>query len=640
MTLSRRTVNPDSSLRRRLLFGSISLAVAVSIIFIIVAYRLASDLGESVELQASNKQLEWFFSELKALPLSDKNVEQVKQAIKLSHSFQSLDQELVALNIWFEEKNYEIRSHPSTSLISKKVIEPEGGLTSSGTIDSDEGRLFWGYQSEAKSGLSLLLVRRITSLDTALDYVTSRLSITAFLTFWLAIWAALIMSAIIAKRFEENNQKLSYLAMHDPLTGLRNRTFLMEYFANFLADANRLTETTNKPLDSALLLIDLNKFKDVNDTYGHAIGDQLLCTLASRIQLLVGEEHVLVRYGGDEFIVWMKAAGKEAALALSEQILVSCSQAIPLVDNQFEVGASIGIAFYPQHGANIDSLFKHADIAMFQAKRLRLGVQIYQADQQDISELQVRLRGQLNSALALKQFKLLYQPKVSLPDGRIYGAEALARWQHPTEGLLAPDLFISLIEQGGIVHSFSRFVVEDALMQISTWLERSISLCVSVNLSAYNLADNELVTFIQDKLEMYKVPANLLEVELTESATMVDIETTKSTFAKLRKLGVKLSIDDFGTGMSSFAYIKQLDVDYVKIDRSFIANVMEDRRDELIVQGLISMCHSLNKSVIAEGVENVETSIRLHELGCMYAQGYHFGRPMDANELFKLVNTH
>jgi EAL domain-containing protein (putative c-di-GMP-specific phosphodiesterase class I) len=344
------------------------------------------------------------------------------------------------------------------------------------------------------------------------------------------------------------------------------------------------------------------------------------------------------RYTGDEFVVWIPGAGKETVLALSEQILASCRQAIPLVDNQFEVGASIGIALYPQHGADIDSLLKHADIAIYQAKRLRLSVQMYQADKQDITELQVRLRGQLNSALTREEFTLLYQPKVSLPDGKVFAAEALVRWQHPTEGLLAPALFIELIEQCGIIHGFTRFVIEEALKQISCWLERGISLCVSVNLSPYNLADDKLVTFIQTKLQLHNVPAELLELELTESATMVDIKTTIATFARLRALGVKLSIDDFGTGMSSFSYIKQLDVDYVKIDRSFIANVLEDRRDKLIVQGLITMCHSLNKTVIAEGVETAQQAACLHELGCLYAQGYYFGRPMKADELFKKIN--
>ncbi|MFT6897131.1 MAG: putative signal transduction protein with EAL and GGDEF domain [Paraglaciecola sp.] len=298
MPPSRPPLNTDSNLRRRLLLGSISLAVAVSIIFIVVAYRLASDVGESVELQTSDNQLTWFLNEIKELPLSEKDSEQIKQTIKRNQLFRFFETELIALQLWIDGEKHDIRSHPSTSLISKKVLDSQGKLTASDKIDTEQGRLLWSYLSDVPSGLSVLMIRKISSLDKALEYVANRLSITAFLTFWLAVWAALIMSAIITKRFEENNQKLGYLAMHDPLTGLKNRTFLIEHFARFISDTKTLTGHSKSAMNSALMLIDLNKFKDVNDTFGHAIGDQLLCTLATRIRQLMDKKQVLVRYKG------------------------------------------------------------------------------------------------------------------------------------------------------------------------------------------------------------------------------------------------------------------------------------------------------------------------------------------------------
>jgi diguanylate cyclase (GGDEF)-like protein len=639
MIFSQNTFKKNSNLRRSMLFGSIGLAIALSIIFKVVAYRLASDLGESVELQTSNKQLVKFFNVLKEFTLPEGDSEQIKQTIEHNQLFRIFDPGLVALQIWVGTEKFDIRSHSATSLISKKLLDTQGVFTTSGKLDTELEKLSWSYNNDVQSGLSVLMIRKISHLNNTLEYFVNRLSITAFLIFLLAVWAAFIIYTIITKRFEDNNQKLNYLPIYDPLTGLKNRTVLLEYFARFLSHTRAANDDNKRAINGALMLIDLNKFKDVSDTSSQVLGDPFLCTLAAQIQPLLDEKHVLV-YGENEFVLWIEGAGKETALALSEQILTRCSQVVPLVKNQFEVGASIGIALYPQHGADIDTLFKHADIAMYRAKRHRLGVKIYQPDTHAISKLQVHLSGQLNNALAHKQFTLLYQPKVSLPDGKIFGAEALVRWQHPTEGVLAPAVFIELIEQCGMVHCFTRFIIEEALIQISCWLKRGVTLCVSVNLSPYNLADDKLVTFIKTKLQLHNVPPELLELELTESATMIDIKTTIATFAKLRALGVKLSIDDFGTGMSSLSCLKQLDVDYVKIDRPFITNMLKDSRDELILQSLISMCHSLNKTIIAEGVETPLQAERLHNLGCLYAQGYYFGRPMKADELLDKINNY
>ena len=616
----------DNSLRRRLIIGSLSLAIAVSIIFIVVAYRLTSDLAESIEVKAFNKQFNWFFSELEVLNSDLDKPDSLFSAVQKNRVYQNLESDFVKFELLSNDQSLSIRDTLDTTEITQVIRNLGFPLQADGATEIDNQRVFWQFQRNSSGSFSLLIVRKISSLDETLDYIANRLSITAFLTFWLAIWAALAMSAIITKRFEANNQKLAYLAMHDPLTGLKNRTYLTEYFATQIDHQSSVQR-------GALLMINLNNFKAVNDAFGHATGDELLSELASRLKVTLVEKHLLVRFSGDVFVIWLNTDDPQIIMPLVSEILACCGGQVQIANKQFEVGASIGIACYPSDGTDLDTLLKHADIAMFQAKKFRIGAEFYQKQLPEFSERQVLLRGQLSRAVELKQFILVYQPKVSLPDGKLIGAEALARWQHPEEGLLSPDSFIELVEQGGIIHSFSRLVINEAVRQVSVWLATGKTIPVSINLSVYNLADIDLVPFIKEQLEQFKVPAHLLEVELTESATMVDITVTKKAFTDLRNLGVKLSIDDFGTGISSFAYLRELDVDFVKIDRSFVASMMDDKRNELVVQGLISMCHSMGKIVIAEGIETEQQAHKLHELGCGIAQGYYFAKPCFAEDM-------
>lgn len=622
----------DISLRRRLIIGSISLAIAVSIIFIVVAYRLASDLAESTEVKQINKQFSWLFDEFEASLQNNQTPTQLIDALKSTRSYKSIESDIVAVDVLFQQQKFSENNIINQSTILDELRELDFPESANGAFFLNDQRLFWQFQQSAEDTFSLVVVYKISSLDAALGYVAKRLSITAFLTFWLAIWAALTMSAVITKRFEDNRQKLAFLAMHDSLSGLKNRTYLHDFFDNEIKHKLSIASNENGPF-GALLIIDLNKFKDVNDTFGHAVGDELLKVISSRLQALIDNKDLLVRYGGDEFVIWFRMEVSRDVSLLVSKILDCCSLPVPLADLQFEVGASIGIAYCPQDGNKLDTLCKNADIALYQAKKMRNGFAFYQKQLPHFSQRQVLLRGQLSQALELEQFVLVYQPKVSLPDGKVVGLEALARWQHPLDGLLSPAVFIDLIEQSDAVHSFSRFVITEAIRQGKQWLDLSIYLPISINLSAYNLADTELVPYLREQLAFYQFPAHLLEVELTESASMIDVAVTQEAFAELHSLGVSISIDDFGTGMSSFAYLRELDMDYVKIDRSFVASMMLDRRNELVVKGIISMCHDLDRKVIAEGIETQEQAQKLYELGCRFGQGYFFGRPASAIDI-------
>jgi predicted signal transduction protein with EAL and GGDEF domain len=293
----------DTSLRRRLIVGSISLAVAVSIIFIVVVYRLASDLAESTEVKEFNKQFQWFFDELEGLYSKIEDPDKLLTAVLNNSFYQRIESDLVAVEVLSNNKlRHQIRNTVDITQITDELGILNFSINANGIMDAKDQHLVWQYQRSSDNTFSLLVVRKINGLEDALDYIANRLLITAFLTFWLAIWAALVMSALITKRFEENNEKLVYLAMHDSLTGLKNRTYLVEFFNSQHAERKN-TDISTEENSAALLMIDLNKFKDVNDTFGHTTGDQLIKVIALRLKEGITKKDILVRYGGDEFVI-------------------------------------------------------------------------------------------------------------------------------------------------------------------------------------------------------------------------------------------------------------------------------------------------------------------------------------------------
>lgn len=636
MTGENQTISLNTDLRRHLLFGSIGLAIVVLIVFIIVTYRLSSDLGESIESAYIKNHVQKISDLVIDIPdlgeLATPEKHQRLQAYFSEHSYY-LDQDVVSFHLWLTVEVFKIKNdkrfdhNPDVAMaISKKT-------SSNGLIKIKGERYSWVYQNSTQGG-ELLFIRKVYALDQAIDYMFTRLSISAFLTFWLAVWSALMISSLITKKFIKGNIRLNYLANHDTLTQLPNRTSLHDRVNRYLKPINSTEYTPNEQVNEAsILLIDLNKFKEINDTMGHQVGDTLLQAIALRLGQFVDENTRVFRYGGDEFVIWQEKSNQENAKVLAEGIIKKFRQPVLIEGSKFEMSASIGIACYPEDGPTFNELFKNADIAMYHAKRLRLGYQSYQKRLDLRSALRVNLRGQLNHALTNDEFVLHYQPKVRLTDGKIFGVEALVRWQHSVEGLLAPDMFINIIEQSDIVHEFTRYVFKQAIAQCKSWMKQGIRLSVAVNISPYNLMDPELISFLQKQLDIYDVPAELIEVELTESATMVGIETTQKVFSELKNMGVQLSIDDFGTGMSSLAYIKQLNVDYIKVDRSFITNIVTDTKDEAIIMSILLLCQKLNREVIIEGVETKEQKEKLTSLGCKFAQGYYFGKPVPVEEL-------
>ncbi len=411
-------------------------------------------------------------------------------------------------------------------------------------------------------------------------------------------------------------------SLHDPLTGLANRALLTDRL-----DAALQTATTSDEV-IALLLIDLDRFKEINDTFGHKYGDQLLTQIGRRFVAVVGDRDTVARIGGDEFAVLLRDVDNlAAACETAENLLRALETSFKVEGVELEVDASIGIVLSGEHGPDAVTLLQHADVAMYVAKTRNVGVFAYSKEVDDHSPERLALLGDLRRALELHEIVLHYQPKVRVATGEVVGVEALARWEHPTRGLLYPDSFIPAAEHTGLIGPFTRYVLDAALAQARTWADAGVPLTVSVNLSGRNLLDDRLPTEVADLLTAHGVPASLLELEVTESAIMLDPVRARQLLQSLSDLGIRLSIDDFGAGYTSLSQLKILPVDELKIDRSFVMTMSADARDALIVHSVIELAQNLGLNIVAEGVETAEALGMLRGFGCDVAQGYYIARP-------------
>lgn len=474
-------------------------------------------------------------------------------------------------------------------------------------------------------------IKKTTTLDLTRSYVAKRLFITSILVFWISVWLALTLSSLIAKRAQEINDALAKIATHDALTGLPNRLFLMEE----LEDSLPIEDNKGKRSQGSLFVIDLDKFKEVNDSFGHSAGDTLLKEISLRLLEVVLPPNRLMRIGGDEFVIWAPNQTINEAEKLADALVNVCDSPILINGLAINTGASIGIAHYPTHTSDPETLIVCADTAMYKAKEQRSGWQLY--DQTTITDYKrnLQLRAELNEAMSQKQIVLHYQPKVELNTGDVIGVEGLCRWEHPKLGLLSPGHFIDLIEDSGKVQEFGRYILDTAFKQASDWLQQNIRLPIAVNLSPYNLLDPGLVEFIRSRLQHYQIPPSCIEIELTENETCLNIKHIKSVLLDLHALGVSLAIDDFGTGMSSLAYLAQLNVDVLKIDRVFIHDIEDNSGHRSIVSSAITLSQSFGCKVVAEGVETESQAALLTRMGCPYAQGYLFAKPMEIADLAK-----
>ncbi len=435
---------------------------------------------------------------------------------------------------------------------------------------------------------------------------------------------------------ETANKQLRYLATHDALTGLPNRVLMDDRISQCMALADRQNQTF------AVILLDLDRFKLVNDSLGHGVGDELLKEVARRLKSVVREIDTVARLGGDEFVLIITQSPERGAVqAVAHRIIESMKAPVRIAGLEIHTSPSIGIAFYPGDAVTVETLLANADAAMYYAKQQgRNNFQCFMPRMNTATQEKVRLESDLHAALEQKQFELHYQPKVNTATGVMHGAEALLRWTHPVHGSIPPAKFIPIAEECGLIGAIGAWVVREACRQARAWQLAGLpSLRVAVNLSASQFRQGNIVTIIRNALDAAGLEARFLEVELTESAVMSDPEESIAILETLSAMGVLVSVDDFGTGYSSMSYLRRFPIDKLKIDRGFINEVMSRSEDASIVRAIVSLAHSLNLKVVAEGVESTEQLEFLKTLGCDQSQGFHFSPALPAAQFEALVRT-
>ena len=442
---------------------------------------------------------------------------------------------------------------------------------------------------------------------------------------------SLLLFGLTRSQIRSVRQKLGYAhdlefrATHDSLTHLPNRSALHARLGQLLGNGGQ---------PFALLMLDLDGFKEINDTLGHHSGDLLLRRLGPRMLDAMGPGDLLVRLGGDEFAIVIASVTSVAGIMKrAEHLLEILRRPFELDDIEVKVDASIGIALAPDHGQDSSVLLRHADVAMYSAKRRNLNVVLYDPELDEHSPRRLSLVSELAHAIAEDQLELHYQPKVRLQDNRCTGLEALVRWNHPRDGLLMPGAFVPQAENSSIIQPLTDWIIESAIRQCRTWHQQGLDIEVAINVSARNLMDPDLPERVAELLRSLEFPAHYIEFEVTESAIIADPERAYQTLSSLHALGIKISIDDFGTGYTSMGHLKRLPVSSLKIDRSFVSNMESDENDALIVNTVAGLAHDLGMTVVAEGVEDGETLLTLKVIRCDFAQGFHICRPLPVENI-------
>jgi diguanylate cyclase (GGDEF)-like protein len=439
--------------------------------------------------------------------------------------------------------------------------------------------------------------------------------------------------SVLNQELLATNRNLENMALYDRLTGLPNRNLVQDRLQQYIHQAQRKNESV------AIIMIDLDRFKDVNDTLGHHVGDELLEQVGVRFQSTLRSADTIGRLGGDEFAVVLPNTDADAACLVATHLLASLDLPFELESVVCTVDASMGIAAYPQHGEDVPGLLRSADVAMYVAKRKREGYFIYDQVEDENTLYRLKLMADLRQALDRQQLQLFYQPKLDLHSGVITGVEALMRWNHPEHGFIPPDIFVPALEQTGLIKSYTYWVLEEAYSQCVAWNKAGYDLGISVNLSMFSLRDALFPGYVLALQDKWKLPPGVLTMEVTESALMDDSCYVADVLEELSRHGIQFSIDDFGTGYSSLGHLKRLPVNELKIDKSFVLDMADDADDMAIVRSTVDLAHNMGLRVVAEGVETPESLEILKELGCDQVQGYFIARPNLPKELVTLLES-
>jgi len=512
-----------------------------------------------------------------------------------------------------------------------KILE-QGQPT--GSILSEGRRYVWSSAVLPQTSDRLFYITRAEdTVRSGLSRLASRLFVTGIIIVWVAVWVALIMATMVSRRLNEQTTALRHQATHDSLTDLPNRALLQERLAQTIQAAD------GKRRSVSLVMMDLDRFKEINDTLGHQVGDLLLKALGERLARTLWGSDTVARLGGDEFALLLPLADSSHTLQVINKVLNVLAEPFRIDDMTLDVEGSFGIAVYPDDSKNAVELISHAEVAMYQAKQRGERYVRYDPGQDPNSVQRLIRMTDLRHAGERNELALYYQPKIDVRTQRLAGAEALIRWHHPRHGLVMPDTFIPDAEKTGVIKPLSDWVLNEATRQCAEWNAAGMPLTIAINMSARVIQDLQLPARVAAALAEHGVRAEQLDIEVTETAIMSDPQRAAQVMTALDAMGVRLSIDDFGTGYTSLAQLKRLPVDEVKIDRSFVMNMLRDANDAMIVRSIIDLAHNMNRTVVAEGVESKKILDALAALNCDVVQGFFFSKPLPVADFQSWLNA-
>ncbi|VAW62831.1 diguanylate cyclase/phosphodiesterase (GGDEF & EAL domains) with PAS/PAC sensor(s) [hydrothermal vent metagenome] len=611
-------------LRTQILLSVLGVTVLAQAVFGFLAYRqITQSRGDqlSIFLQYLNREVAGRFTIPGNKYVAEIYLEELRKKFSTPQSI---------LIIQKDSRILYVAGNPGAdvSIISQRLKAAYADSDKHGLIEMSGLEYYWAVSQLPDESYQLIMLEPAGTEEMEIaSALRIRLFSSGFIILWIAVWISLLLSSKISKQLDDKNDQLEYIALHDSLTGLPNRKLLADRMEQVYLQSQRSGQSF------VLFLIDLDRFKEINDTLGHPFGDELLKIISARLSDSIRDNDTIARLGGDEFAVLLPQSGLSGAQTCARRILNKMDAPVCINGITTESKASIGVAIYPEHGENVELLMQHADVAMYQAKKSQTGYAIYDSRHNIHSVRRLQLMHDLRDAIEKKQMNVYYQPLIDAKHGGVISVEGLVRWQHAELGSISPDEFIPMAEQMGLIWPLTFQVLEKALQAYISWKEHDCCSSISINLSTYCLQDMSLPEDLKAIFKKFALETSIVELEITESALMHDLSRAGKILEQLHQMGLKLAIDDFGTGFSSLSYLKKLPVDTLKIDKSFIFDMCESTRDMAIVKTIIELGHNLGCRVVAEGVENEQMLESLRALNVDVIQGFYYSKPLPTHEL-------
>lgn len=611
------------SLRTQILFSILGITFLSQAVFGLLSYyQIAESRGDqlTIFLQVVNRQAAEYLTLTDDPYVLEIYLEELRKKFATPESILIIQKKN---NILYIAGNQNL----DVALISQRLNEAYADSSKHGLIEMKDIQYYWAVTQLPDKNYQLVMLQPASNEEVEItSTLRLRLISFGFIIFWIAVWIGLLLSAKISRELDEKNDQLEHMALHDDLTGLPNRKLLIDRLEQELLQAQRSKQRF------ALFLIDLDRFKEINDNLGHHVGDELLKIVSSRLLAAVRGIDSVARLGGDEFAVLLPQTDLKGAELCAKRILQEMEPPFCIDDISTESRASIGITIYPDDGGSADVLMQYADVAMYQAKKSQAGYALYDPAKNAHSVRRLQLMHDLRDAIEKKEIKVHYQPLMDSIQLEVICVEALARWEHPDLGDVSPDEFIPMIEQMGLIRQLSLQVLEQSIIDCNNWKSKGYHLGLSINVSTYCLQDSSFPEKINDIIKKHNIDADKIELEISETSIMRDLGRAEKVLDQLRDIGIRLAIDKFGTGFTSLNYLKDLPVDTLKIDKSFISGMCSNQSDDAIVKTIIELGHNLGRRVVAEGVENQRTLDALRLLNVDVIQGFFYNKPQSADD--------